>query len=384
MPYLNNHVFLLHLQSNTYPSKIRMKSTQPGLFGQTNNNSSRDYSQEYYWGKNQFNSSFPASLVAFMSYKGIKPVYLCTDANNNVIHSYISGAELFRIDPLSKNAFYNFEASFPAYDKFYTGEREKIDLVMLNTATPTDTPLIGLEIKLTALPDSTTKNLPEDKYSCEIVVRPPTINFIACSICNNFKTIKEKDRLRAMLNIVPRINHWEEPEEVLPHYGKILEAVLHISTYLQNKQTPLIVQPIWKTKGGKSILSDDCLDVFVWSNLAVIQMCNRKDSASNRRITRPMRTIIWLYLMLLEYSGIYGQFDYRRIVRLHSYNIANDKAYALNGTQTYEILKCEELAHPRISKFEIKNIILGGGQNLLSPERRFDAVIVNSPDLFEE
>ena len=26
---------------------------------------------------------------------------------------------------------------------------------------------------------------------------------------------------------------------------------------------------------------------------------------------------------------------------------------------------------------EIKNIILGGGQNLLSPERRFDAIIFN-------
>lgn len=64
--------------------------------------------------------------------------------------------------------------------------------------------------------------------------------------------------------------------------------------------------------------------------------------------------------------------------------MANDKAYALSGTQTYEFLTCAELEHPRISKYEIKNIILGGGQNLLSPERRFDAVIVNSPDLFEE
>lgn len=362
---------------------IDMTQAEPGLFGQTHNNSSRDYTQEYYWGKNQFNSSFPASLVAYMSYKGISPIYLCTDSNNNVVHKKISGSKLYRIDPLSNNAFYNFEASFPAYDKFYTGEREKIDLVMLDTATESGAPLIGLEIKLTALPDSTTKNLPEDKYSCEIVVRPPTINFIACSICNSFKTIKEKEALRKMLNIVPRINHWEEPEEVLPHYGKILEAILNISSYLKDKQTPLIIQPIWKTKGGKSILAEDCLDVFVWSNLAVIQMCNRKDSASTKRITRPMRSIIWIYLMLLEYSGIYGQFDYRRIVRLHSYNIANDKAYALSGTQTYEFLKCTELVHPRISKYEIKNIILGGGQNLLSPERRFDAVIVNSPDLFE-
>jgi hypothetical protein len=319
-----------------------------------------------------------------MSYKGIKPVYLCTDKQNSIIHRYISAEELFRINPLSENAFYNFEASFPAYDKFYTGEREKIDLVMLDTSTESANTLIGLEIKLTALPDNTTKNFTEDKYSCEIVVRPPTINFIACSICNSFKTSEGKDTLRAMLNTVPRINHWEEPEEVLPHYDKILKAVLKISSFLEKKQTPLIVQPIWKTKGGKSILADDCLDVFVWSNLAVIQMCNRTDSVSNKRITRPMRTIIWIYLMLLEYSGVYGQFDYRRIVRLHSYNIANDKAYALSGTQSYEFLRCEELNHPRISKFDIKNIILGGGQNLLSPERRFDAVIVNSPDLFEE
>lgn len=357
---------------------------EPGLFGQNHSNSSRDYTQEYYWGKNQFNSSFPASLVAYMSHKGIKPVYICTDKENNIVHRYISGKELFKINPLAENAFYNFEASFPAYDRFYTGEREKIDLVMLDTATESNTPLIGLEIKLTALPDTTTKNLPENRYSCEIVVRPPTINFIACSICNSFRTGSEKDTLRDMLNIVPRINHWEEPQEVLPHYEKILESVLRISSFINRKQTPLIVQPIWKTKGGKSILADDCLDVSVWSNLAVIQMCNRKDATSIKRITRPMRTIIWIYLMLLEYSGIYGQFDYRRIVRLHSYNIANDKAYSLSGVQTFELLKCKELSHPRISKHEIKNIILGGGQNLLSPERRFDAVIVNSPDLFEE
>lgn len=183
-----------------------MTDISPGLFAQNHNNSSRDYSQEYYWGKNQFNSSFPASLVAFMSSKDIKPVYICTDKNNNVIHKYISGTDLYKINPLSSNAFYNFEASFPAYDKFYTGEREKIDLVMLDMSKD-DKPLIGLEIKLTALPDNTTKNLPEDEYSCEIVVRPPTINFIACSICNNFKTIKAREELRAMLNTVPRINH---------------------------------------------------------------------------------------------------------------------------------------------------------------------------------
>jgi len=43
-----------------------------------------------------------------------------------------------------------------------------------------------------------------------------------------------------------------------------------------------------------------------------------------------------------------------------------------------------ELTMPRIRKDEIKKIILGGGQNLLSPEKRFDAIIYNSPGLFKE
>ena len=351
----------------------------PGLFGQNHNNSSRDYTKEDSWGKNQFNSSFPASLVAWMSHIGLQPVYLITDKENNILHTYISGSDLFRIDPLSPYAYYNFEAGFSGFEKFYTGTREKIDLVMIDSRN--DRNLIGLEIKLTAIPDNTTKKLASDKYSCEIVVRPPTINFLACSICCNFPDEEGRNKLRNLLGTIPQINHWEDINDVLPHYDKILNGVLNVSKYLHNRQTPLIIQPIWKTLGAKPILADNCLDVFVWSNLAVIQMC-RHQKTDYKTINRFMRTIVWIYRMLFEYT-ISEQFDYKRIVRLHSYNLANDKAFALSGTLSYPLLKCAELARPRISKYDIKNIILGGGQNLLSPERRFDAVLVSNPDLFE-
>ena len=228
---------------------------EPGLFGQDHNNSSRNYSKEDSWGKNQFNSSFPASLVAWMSYKGISPVYLITDENNNLCHSYISGKDLFKIDPLSPYAYYNFEAGFSKYEKFYTGNREKIDLVMMDSRD--DKNLIGLEIKLTAIPDNTTKKLPDDRYSCEIVVRPPTVNFLACSICNNFQDNEGRNKLRNLLGAIPQINHWEDIQDVLPHYNRILEGVLNVSKYLHNKQTPLIIQPVWKTIGAKPILADD-------------------------------------------------------------------------------------------------------------------------------
>ena len=349
---------------------------KPGLFGQKH--SSRDYTNADCWGKNQFNSSFPASLIAYMYSKNISPVYICTDGDNKIIHKYIDGKELFGIDPLSDNAYYNFEAGYAPYEKFYQGEREKIDLVMLNSET--NDVLAGLEVKLTALPDNTTKKLDESKWGCEIVMRPPTINFLACSICSNYNTIESKDRLRKMLKNVPQINHWEEIDEVLKFYKDIEASILAVSRDMFEKQKPLVLQPIWKTEGNKMRLQENCLDAFVWSDLSIIQMCCSDSSIS--KINRFNRTIIWLYKMLLDFVT-YDMFDYKRIIRLQSYNLANDKAFALPGTKSYSFLKGEEILSPRISKKEIKNIILGGGQNLLSPERRFDAVLVNSPDIFE-
>jgi hypothetical protein len=46
-------------------------------------------------------------------------------------------------------------------------------------------------------------------------------------------------------------------------------------------------------------------------------------------------------------------------------------------------MACERLIRPAITKDEIKNIILGGGHKFLSPERRFDAILYFSNELFE-
>lgn len=356
-----------------------MKQQVPGLFGQKH--SSRDYTKAECWGKNQFNSSFPASLIAYMHSKGIDPVYICTTPSNSIIHKHIDSEKLLGINPLSDNAYYNFEAGFTPYEKFYLGEREKIDLVMLNYTT--GQALSGLEVKLTALPDNTTKAYDESKWGSEIVMRPPTICFLVCSICSNYDTPKQKEKLRALLlQNVPQINHWEEIDEVLLHYRDIEAAVLSVATNICAKQKPLMIQPIWKTEGTKMRLKDDCLDVFVWSDLSIIQMCCTESSENIRKLNRFHRTIIWIYKMLLDYVT-YGVFDYKRIIRLQSYNLANDKAFALPGNKSHLFLNGAEILKPRISKYEIKNIILGGGQDLLSPERRFDAVLVNSPDIFE-
>ncbi len=357
-----------------------IKGIDPGLFGQKH--SSRDYRYEDAWGKNQFNSSFPASLVAYMGSKNIDPVFICTDKNNKIVHKYISSSKLFGIDPLSDEAYYDYEAGYYTYEQYYTADKkEKIDLVMINRETKS--PVRGLEVKLTTLPDSTTKDLPDSEYGSEIVVRSPTILFLACSICSSYDTPKDKSKLHGILNTIGQeIKDWSDIRQVAPHYDKIKAAILSVSSDLHDKQVPLIMQPIWKTDRNLTDLNNDCLDVFVWSNLSVVQLALRED-IPNDDISRNQRTIIWLYKMLWNFTQ-FDRFDYTDIVNSLSYKYKTDKAFAISGKLTNQFLKCKELEKPRISKFEIKNIILGDGQKLLRPERRFDAYLVSHPELFKK
>ena len=85
--------------------------------------------------------------------------------------------------------------------------------------------------------------------------------------------------------------------------------------------------------------------------------------------------------MLLDFSKN-GKINHAKIIDELSFNTKNDKAFAISGKASQPFMACAELTKPRITKDEIKDIILGGGHLLLSPERRFDAIIYNSPNLF--
>lgn len=87
--------------------------------------------------------------------------------------------------------------------------------------------------------------------------------------------------------------------------------------------------------------------------------------------------------MLYDF-GKKGQFNHHKIIDELSFNTKNDKAFAVNGRITHKYMACPQLEKPRIGQQNIKQIILGGGQHLLSPERRFDAIIYNSPNLFDK
>ncbi len=104
-------------------------------------------------------------------------------------------------------------------------------------------------------------------------------------------------------------------------------------------------------------------------------------ASSKSDITRQQRSAIRLarFLYMLSDSGkVYQQPIYDGM----TYDTLNDKEFSINGRQSHQFMKCDRLTKPTIHKNRIKEIILGGGQKFLSPERRFDAVIYFSTDLF--
>lgn len=352
---------------------------KPRLFGL--NNCNRDFSQKNAWGKNQFNNSFPTSLACYMSLKKIKPVYLKVNHQLKVEHSLIDVSDIFGINVDSPDLFFAFERDYLPYQSLVLGTLPRVDLVTVSQSL--NLCLRCLEIKLTALPDNTTCELSQDNYGCEIVVRPPTIVYIAVSIAKAYQL----DRNSLVNNLQPvcsQIKDWTEADDILPLMEDITNATDTVLSCCVDSQVPMIMQPVWKTVGKSAKLDNDSLDIFVWSNIAFTRLFvdAAKTEIKLNKISRHKRCVLWLAKMLYDFA-CKGKIDHESTIDQMSFNTKNDKAFALSGYRTHQYMKCDELTKPRIKREEIKNIILGGGEKLLSPERRFDAIIFNTPDIFE-
>ncbi len=354
----------------------------PSLFGVKNSN--RDFSNKDSWSKNKFNSSFPASLIAYMGAKGIKCVYLKLGPDGKIIKDYISAESLFHSDPQSDNLYYSFESSYAKFQQYSIGRPPTVDLMLMDLKRQEI--ITGYEVKLTTLPDESTCLLTEEKFGCELVIRMPSIHFLACSLADIYKGNFDKLKQYFGKNGFGSVSSYMEAAQVNPRIGDIWDRMRQLVKDNVINQKPAIIQPIWKTKGKSNVLSDDCLDVFVWSDLAFTQLFMSESKSSpadpTKEVDRPTRALIQLFFMLNDVS-VKGTFHKDEIFQKLTYTMKNDKAFSVSGRKTNKFMACEELIHPRISKYAIKDIILGGGQNLLSPERRFDAALVNAIEIFK-
>jgi hypothetical protein len=192
------------------------------------------------------------------------------------------------------------------------------------------------------------------------------------SIAHEFENSRDK-LLNYLQPVCSQIEDWSSIRQVLPFIPQIVDSLDTLIIENIAIQSPLVMQPIWKTVGKTSKLYQNCLDIFVWSNFGFTRLffdITKRLAKSEETIQRPMRSVVWLAKMLYEFALV-AKINHKLVIDTLTYNTKNDKAFALSGSNTRPYMTCDNLVKPRITKEEIKNIILGGGQNFLSRERSY-------------
>ena len=356
-----------------------MAKIDASLYGIVHSN--RNFKERIYWGKNQFNSSFPIALCCYMrdNHKSAMAIKMQPDLSISL--EEMSLDDVFGTTLPNTEIFFRFEADFSPFKGYVADSLEKIDVVIVNNAT--QKVIRPLEIKLTTLPDDGTSDFPEDKYGSEIVVRSPTMRYVALSmIASNQSSLGEIKKI--FEPVCKRIDNWENIAEMKSRQKDIFESLKVFLQRFCHTQCPLLIQPIWKTIGKNPTLAENCLDVFVWTDFSLVRLLlDSLDEDEPGRISRPQRAAIRLSRFLFEASR--GDSVYQKpIYDGMTYDTLNDKEFSVPGRKTNKYMACERLTKPLITKGEIKHIVLGGGQRFLSPERRFDSILYFSKDIFDE
>lgn len=351
----------------------------PTLFGLSRYNTNKDFRHAKSWGKNSFNNCFPIALLCYMQSLNIEPVYLTVNENLDIVPKKIDTNSIFGQAHDSEDIYFAFEYTYGKHQKFVKGTLPRIDLVTMNNLDAENPWLRALEIKLTALPDNSTCHLSDDQYGCELVVRPNTIIHLTLEIINGYVGY-EQELSKVLQSIFQSNFDWESENDILDKIPDIIQTFKLLLVMKVDNQIPFVIQPIWKTVGKSARLDENCLDVFIWSAFALAKLLlDTVEYGNYRRFSRAKRSLVWVMKMLFDFAK-YQKIDPRTVSI--GFTKQTDKAFALSGKKTYPYMSSAELSQPRIKKSQIKNIILGQGEKLLSPERRFDAILTNSPELF--
>lgn len=316
-------------------------SKEPKLYGIHNSNRSNSD----LWGKNQFNSSFPVALICFMKDNNIKPVYLTLDNRLNVIATEIDIKDLFNTNKENEDIYFSFESKFDPFQKFAHDDIGGIDLVVKDTA---EKFLRPLEIKLTVLPDNSTCDLEQENWGSELVIRPATTKYgalaIAASCENHFEFIRNE-----LEPICHDIRDWGNQYEMIAKLEQLLDKLDIIQKKFLSHQIPMLVQPIWKTKGKSPILGKNAFEVFVWSNFALSRLFldNSRNSLGGDSINRQMRSSARLARFLYEVSTR-GKANLRNIYTEMTFGLQTDKEFAVNGRITRAYMNSPHIITPRV------------------------------------
>lgn len=341
-----------------------------GLFGI--NHSNRDCMA--HWGKNCFNSSFPAATACYMLSKNIPAVYIQLAENKGkleLVSTEIPIDEVFGCKGRSiDDLFFSFETAFEPYQKYSFDSIDGIDLVVKDLNGQFLSPL---EVKLTVIPDNSTYQKDESQWGSEVVIRSATTSYCALGMFDSVAPYS-KD-IRAMFEkTCSSIQSWDNNFEMTHKMPEICKAIDEFQCHFFKNQKPLLMQTLWKTQGKSPLLADSAFDIIVWSDYAFSRLFIDSSYDIIKEMSRPMRATARLARCLWELSKS-GKIRLVDIYRQMAFGNQTDKEFSIPGRRWKEYVSSKRTERPILPKEAVHSIIEKGYIELLSPERRFDQTL---------
>lgn len=341
-----------------------------GLFGIEHSNRS----PESHWGKNCFNSSFPAAVANYMLVNDISAIYIELLEENGrlkVSPSVIPLRDAFRSGTLPPSElYYAFESIYAPYQQYSFDTIDGIDLVIKDLA---GNYLAPLEVKLTVMPDNTTYKKPELLWGSEIVIRSATTSYCALgmfdAVKDNFRDIRE-----IFEPACSSIQSWDNDFEMTHKTPQLCASLDIFQQKYYHHQKPLLMQTLWKTRGKSPFLAEQAFDIVIWSDYAFSRLFIDNSYEIEATMSRPMRASARLARCLWELSKS-GKIRLADIYRQMAFGNQTDKEFSIPGSGWKSYVSCDRTASLALNKNVLNSIIEPGYIERLSPERRFDQTL---------
>ena len=277
----------------------------------------------------------------------------------------------------NEEMYYRFESAFDPYSTFVGDSLEKIDLVVSKR----NRPLHPLEVKLTVVPDSSTAADNKTDWGPEMVVRPVSSAYAMMGIARRLRnTGSQSPRRRveaALKPVYSKISGWNNVVEIVNNRDDLTGALSDAIEIAREVQGPYLVQPIWRTEGQSLKFCEQCFDVFVWSDAAImgVPLERLRKAKKNEKASRHLREVARHVKAFYEACTL-GHFNYQDTYGGMPLDNQTDKSFSISGKVTKTYLNHARLRAPHYSADVLSELILNGGEKMLRPERRFDAAVV--------
>lgn len=341
-----------------------------GLFGISHSNRTADD----HWGKNCFNSSFPAATANYMFAHDVSAIYIKldeVDGELKVVSSTIPIKEVFNSGARNlDDLFFSFESVYQPYQQYSFDAVDGIDLVIKDTDGNFLSPL---EVKLTVLPTSATSNKPESEWGSELVVRSATTSYCALGM---FDSVKDhaKDVREIFEDACSSIQMWDNDYEMTHKMPQLIAAINQFERTYLTHQKPLLMQTLWKTQGQSPILSEQAFDIVIWSDYAFSRLFLDGSDEPASTMKRGMRASARMARCLWELSKS-GKIRVVDIYRQMAFGNQTDKEFAVGGSQWRKYVTTDRITNLALNKDVVNEIIEPGYIDRLMPERRFDQTL---------